>query len=100
MELAIIKTGAKQYKVAPGQKLKIEKIEGKEGEKVSFDEVLLLVEKGKTQIGQPRVSGAKVSAKILQQDKDKKVTIFKYKSKKRYHVKRGHRQPFSLVEIE
>jgi len=100
MDLAIIKTGAKQYKVAPGQKLKIEKIEGKEGEKVSFDEVLLLVEKGKTQIGQPRVSGAKVSAKILQQDKDKKVTIFKYKSKKRYHVKRGHRQPFSLVEIE
>jgi len=100
MDLAIIKTGDKQYKVAPGQKLKIEKIEGKEGEKVSFDEVLLLVEKGKTQIGQPRVSGAKVSAKILQQDKDKKVTIFKYKSKKRYHVKRGHRQPFSLVEIE
>ena len=100
MELAVIKTGGKQYKVAPGQKLKIEKIEGEEGGKVSFDEVLLLVEKDKTQIGQPRVKGAKISAKILSQDKAKKVTIFKYKSKKRYHVKRGHRQPFSLVEIE
>ena len=100
MELAIIKTGGKQYKVAPGQKLKIEKIEGEVGGKIIFDEVLLTVEGGQTQIGQPRVGGAKISAKILSQDKDKKITIFKYKSKKRYHVKRGHRQPFSLVEIE
>lgn len=100
MELAIIKTGGKQYKVAPGQKLKIEKIEGEEGGKVSFDEVLLSVEKEKTQIGQPFIKGAKVNAKILKQDRADKVIIFKYKSKKRYHVKRGHRQPFSLVEIE
>jgi len=100
MELAVIKTGGKQYKIAPKQKLKIEKIEGEEGGKVSFDEVLLLVENTKTQVGQPFIKGAKVSAKILKQDRADKVTIFKYKSKKRYHVKRGHRQPFSLVEIQ
>jgi len=100
MELAIIKTGGKQYKVAPGEKLRIEKIEAEEGSNISFDEVLLLVEKGKTQIGQPFIKDAKVSAKILSQDKADKVTIFKYKSKKRYHVKRGHRQPFTLVEIQ
>jgi len=100
MDLAIIKTGGKQYKVLPGQKLKIEKIEGKEGEKVSFDEVLLMVEKDKTQIGQPFIKEAKVNAKILKQDRADKITIFKYKAKKRYHVKRGHRQPFSLVEIQ
>ncbi len=100
MDLAIIKTGGKQYKISPGQKLKIEKIEREEGGQVSFDEVLLLVENGKTQVGQPFIKDAKISAKILKQDKAKKITIFKYKSKKRYHVKRGHRQPFSLVEIE
>jgi len=100
MELAVIKTGGKQYKVASGQKLKIEKIEGEEGGKVSFSEVLLLVEKDKTQIGQPFIKGVKINAKILKQERADKITIFKYKAKKRYHVKRGHRQPFSLVEIE
>jgi large subunit ribosomal protein L21 len=100
MELAIIKTGGKQYKVAPGQKLKIEKLEGEAGSQVSFSDVLLLVEGGKTKVGQPFIKDAKVKAKILAQDKADKVTIFKYKSKKRYHVKRGHRQPFSLVEIQ
>ena len=100
MELAIIKTGGKQYKVVSGQKLRIEKIEGEEGSKISFDEVLLLAESGKTQVGQPFIKDAKVEAKILSQDRADKITIFKYKSKKRYHVKRGHRQPFSLVEIQ
>lgn len=96
----MIKTGGKQYVVAPGQKLEIEKIDGQEGDKVSFDEVLLVIEKGKVQIGQPRVAGAKISAKILKQDRADKITIFKYKSKKRQKVKRGHRQPYTLVEIE
>lgn len=99
MDISIIKTGGKQYIVSPGQKLRIEKIEGEEGGKIAFDEVLLTVEKGKTQIGQPRVSGAKVSAKILKQDRADKITIFKYKSKKRQKTKRGHRQPYTLVEI-
>ncbi len=100
MELAIIKTGGKQYLVTPGQKLKIEKIDGQEGGKISFDEVLLSVDKGKTQIGQPRVADAKASAKILKQDRADKIIVFKYKSKKRQKSKRGHRQPFTLVEIE
>lgn len=100
MDIAIIKTGGKQYIVSPGQKLKIEKLDVGEGGKVVFDEVLLTAANGKTQIGQPMVSGAKASAKILKQDRADKITVFKYKSKKRYKVKRGHRQPFSLVEIE
>ena len=100
MELAIIKTGGKQYIVAPGQKLRVEKLDGAEGDQGVFDEVLLAVEKDKTQIGQPRVSGVKVSAKILKQDRADKITILKYKSKKRSKIKRGHRQPYTLVEIE
>lgn len=100
MDLAVIKTGGKQYKVAPGQKIKIEKLEGKEGDKISFAEVLLVSDGKNTQIGQPLIKGAKVSGKILKQDKADKVIVFKYKSKKRYKVKRGHRQPYTLVEIE
>jgi len=96
--LAIIKTGGKQYKVSPKQKIKIEKLEGKEGDTVAFD-VLLSADGDKVEIGQP-LTGAKVTGKILKQDRAKKVIIFKYKSKKRYHVKKGHRQPFSLVEIQ
>ena len=86
--------------VAPKQKLRVEKLDGKEGGKISFDEVLLRADGQKVEIGQPLVKGAKVSAKLLKQDKAEKVIVFKYKSKKRYKVKRGHRQPFSLVEIE
>ena len=100
MDLAIIKTGGKQYIVTSGQKLEIEKIDGEENGKVSFDEVLLTAEKGKTQIGQPKVAGVKVNAKILKQGRADKITIFKYKSKKRQKSKRGHRQPYTLVEIE
>jgi len=107
MELAIIKTGGKQYKVSPKQKLKIEKLEGKEGDTVAFDVLLTAEQRGTDtrkdadiRIGQPLVEGVKVIGKILKQDRADKVIIFKYKSKKRHHVKRGHRQPFSLVEIE
>lgn len=100
MDIAVIKTGGKQYKVSPKQRIKIEKIEGNAGDKVTFSEVLLLATDKKTEIGKPLVSGAKVSGKILKQDKEKKITVLKYKSKKRYSVKRGHRQPYTLVEIE
>lgn len=100
MELTVIKTGGKQYVVSPGQKLRVEKLEGKEGGKVVFNEVLLVLEGDKVQIGQPFIKGAKVNAKILKQDKADKIIIFKYKSKKRQKTKRGHRQPYTLVEIE
>jgi len=97
--LAVIKTGGKQYLVSPGQKIKIEKIEKKEGSEISFNEVLLL-EKGKhIEIGNPLVKGAKVIGKVLSQGKNKKVIVFKYKAKTRYKVKKGHRQPFTEVEI-
>jgi large subunit ribosomal protein L21 len=98
--LAVIKTGGKQYKVSPGQKIKIEKIETPVGQEVVFDEVLLIENDGKVEVGQPKLERAKVSGVVLKQDRDDKVVIFKYKSKKRYKVKRGHRQFYTEVEIK
>jgi len=97
--LAVIKTGGKQYLVSPGDKIKIEKIDKKEGSEITFDEVLLLEKKNKLEIGNPLVKGAKVIGKIISQGKGKKVIVFKWKAKTRYKVKRGHRQPFTEVEI-
>jgi large subunit ribosomal protein L21 len=100
MAFAVIKTGGKQYIVTPGQKLKVEKLALKEGQKdIVFDEVLLLENDGKMEIGAPRVAGAKVTAKILREGKADKIIIFKYKSKKRTRVKKGHRQPYLEVEV-
>jgi len=97
---AVIKTGGKQYLVSPGDKIQIEKIDKKEGEEVIFSEVLLLEKNKKLEIGTPFVEGAKVIGKVLKQGKGEKVIIFKYKPKKRYKVKKGHRQPFTEVEIK
>ena len=105
--LAVIKTGGKQYIVSPGKKIKIEKIDpkdfkkgaGAEKEEVVFDKVLLLEKSNKLEIGTPFIKGAKVIGKLVRQAKAKKVIIFKYKAKKRYKVKKGHRQPFTEVEI-
>lgn len=100
---AVIKTGGKQYLVTPGQKIKIEKIEKSDKEKdqeIVFDQVLLLEKSNKTEIGTPVIKGARVTGKILGQGKAKKVIAFKYNSKKRYKVKKGHRQPFTEVEIK
>ena len=97
--LAIIKTGGKQYLVSPGDKIKIEKIIGEPGKEVIARQVLLVEKNRKLEIGTPLVKGVKVIAKIIKQDKAKKVKIFKYKPKTRYKVKKGHRQPFTEVEI-
>jgi len=98
--LAVIKTGGKQYKVSPGDKIRIEKLDARENENVVFNEVLL-AEKGKsTKIGIPLVSGAKVEGRVIEQGKADKVVVFKYKPKKRYKVKKGHRQLYSLIKIE
>jgi large subunit ribosomal protein L21 len=99
MALAVIKTGGKQYFVSPGEKIKIEKLNAKEGKEVIFKEVLLLKENGKIEIGNPLIKGAKVIGKVISQGKNKKVIVFKYKSKTRYRIKKGYRQPFSEVEI-
>ena len=97
---AVIRTGGKQYLVSLGQKVKIEKIEKEVGKTIVFDDVLLVSGDNvkDTNIGQPQ-TGIKVEGMVLEQAKDKKVIIFKYKAKKRYKVKKGHRQFYTLVEI-
>ena len=108
---AVIKTGGKQYKVSEGDSLKIEKIkvpakEGqatedlKEGDKVTFSEILLVDDGTKTQVGTPMVKGVKVGATIEKVGKNKKVVVIKYRSKSRHFVKKGHRQPFFQVKID
>ena len=98
-QFAVIKTGGKQYLVRPGQKIKIEKLLTEEGAEVVFDEVLLIDNDTKTEFGSPTIKGAKVKGKLLKQAKAKKVIIFKFKAKKREQTKKGHRQPYSEVEI-
>ena len=97
--LAVIKTGGKQYKIEEGDKVKIEKLEGKIGDKVEFAEVLLLGDDNEVRIGAPTIKGAKVEGKILRTEKGDKVVGVKFKAKKRYKVKFGHRQFFTEVEI-
>ncbi len=96
---AVIKTGGKQYLVSAGNKIKIEKIEGKEGDKVLFKNVLLVFGDNKIIIGKPFISNFIVEAEILKQGKDEKKIIFKYKPKKRMRKKKGHRQLFTEVLI-
>jgi len=98
--LAVIKSGGKQYIVKPGQKIKVEKLEKKEGDEVTFNEVLLLEKNKKVEIGTPTVKGAKVIGKVLKQGKGKKVIVFKYVAKTRERTKKGHRQTFTEVEIK
>ncbi len=96
---AIIETGGKQYLVSAGDRLKVEKLDKKEGAKVKFDQVLMVGDDKDVTVGQPLVKGASVEGKILAQDKGPKTTILKYKPKKRYQKKLGHRQPYTEVEI-
>jgi len=97
---AIIETGGKQYKVQEGDVLFIEKLVAEEGSVVNFDKVLAVSKEGSVNFGSPVVSGANVSAKILNHGKEKKVIVFKYKPKKGYRKKNGHRQPYTKVQIE
>lgn len=95
---AVIKTGGKQYRVAEGDVLSIEKIESEDG-KIIFDNVLLAVDGDDVKIGIPKVSGAMVEAKVLEEGKGKKKMVFRYKNKTRRRKKKGHRQPFTRVQI-
>ena len=97
--LAVIKTGGKQYVVQPGDKIKIEKLDKKEGETFVFSDVLLIEKNRKLEIGNPKVK-AEVGARILSHGKGKKIIVFKYKAKKRESRKIGHRQPYTEVEIK
>jgi len=97
---AIIKTGGKQYRVAEGDTIIIEKLAANEGDVVTFDEVLTVVKDEEVVIGKPVVEGAKVTAKVETQGKDRKILVFKYKAKSNYRRRQGHRQPFTKVVIE
>jgi large subunit ribosomal protein L21 len=99
-KIAVIKTGGKQYKVKEGQVIKIEQIKEEVGKSVKFDTLLVADADGKeVNVGKPSL-GDKVNGKILEQAKDKKVTVVKYKNKTRYKRTLGHRQPFTRVAIE
>lgn len=99
--IAVIKTGGKQYRISPKDKLRVEKLEGKVGDAVTFDEVFLVsgADGKDVQMGAPTVKSAKVTGKILQQGRADKVEIVKHKAKKRYNRLAGHRQLFTEVEI-
>lgn len=96
---AIIVTGGKQYKVAEGDVLYIEKLPVEAGETVKFDEVLAVIDGDKATFGTPVVEGASVEAKVAKNGKGKKIIVFKYKPKKNEKKKMGHRQPYTKVEI-
>ena len=96
---AIIETGGKQYKVAEGDTLFIEKLPNEAGDNVTFDKVLAVIDGDKITVGTPVVEGAKVDASVVKNGKGKKVIVFKYKPKKGYRRKQGHRQPYTKVTI-
>ena len=97
---AIIKTGGKQYKVAEGSEVIVEKLDAAEGDKVTFEEVLALGEGSELKIGRPFVKGAKVTASVVKNGKGPKIRILKYRHKTNYRRRQGHRQPFTKVKIE
>jgi large subunit ribosomal protein L21 len=97
---AVVATGGKQYKIKEGETLRIEKVDGNVGEAFTFDQVLMVADGEKLAVGQPMVQGASVSAHIVEQGKSKKILVFKYKRRKRYRRKQGHRQPFTAVRID
>lgn len=96
---AIIETGGKQYKVSPGDNILVEKLEGKEGENINFNKVLLLVDNSVVNIGTPYVENASVGGKILSQEKGEKIRVSKFKAKVRYRKTTGHRQLLTKIAI-
>ncbi|GAA0240816.1 50S ribosomal protein L21 [Metaclostridioides mangenotii] len=97
---AIVKTGGKQYKVSEGDVLFVEKLEASTGDTVTLDEVLACSKDGELKLGAPVVEGASVQAKVVEQGKAKKVIVYKYKAKKDYRRKQGHRQAYTKLVVE
>jgi len=97
---AIVETGGKQYKVSKGTVLRVEKLDAAVGDEVVFDKVLAVDLDGDFQVGKPYLPGAQVKAKVLNQGKAKKILVFKYKPKKNYRRRKGHRQLFTEVIVE
>lgn len=97
---AVIETGGKQYRVQEGDVLFVEKLDVEEGSNVEFDQVLVVSNDNGLQVGKPVVEGAKVEASVVEQGKARKIIVFKYKAKKNYKKKQGHRQPYTKIKIE
>ena len=97
---AVIKTGGKQYRVAPGDEISVERVPGATGDAVSFDKVLLTSDGESVRVGRPYLDNSKVVGRIARQARNRKIIVFKYKRRKGYRRKRGHRQHFTLVRIE
>jgi len=99
MEYAVIRTGGKQYRVTPGETVRVEKLVAEPGADVEFTEVLATARDGVVQIGRPLVTGVRVTARVVQQGKAKKILVFKKKRRKNYRRHRGHRQLFTDVRV-
>lgn len=96
---AIIKSGGKQYRVSPGANIRLERLPGEVGDEVTIDNVLFVSDGDKADVGSPAVEGARVTARIIEQGRAKKVRVFKIKRRKRYRRHAGHRQRFTEVKI-
>lgn len=97
---AIVEAGGKQFKVSEGDTIFVEKVNANVGDVVTLGNVLFIQSDSGSKVGTPTVAGASVSAKVVEHGKEKKVIVFKYKAKKNYHKKQGHRQPFTKLTIE
>ena len=97
---AVIRSGGKQYRVAPGQTIRLEKVAGEVGSKVELGDVLLVENEGNIQVGSPVVANAKIQATVLEHDRAKKILVFKKKRKKQYRRTQGHRQDYTAVRID
>lgn len=97
---AVVKTGGKQYRVAEGDVIKVEKLEGEAGKSVKLDEVLMIGDDKGVKVGEPLIKGASVTADVLEQKKDKKIVVFKKKRRHNYRRKKGHRQELTVLRIK
>ena len=100
MSYAVIRTGGKQYRVSPGELLRVESLPGEVGNDIAFAEVLLTSVDGAIQVGTPLVTGVTVTARVVQHGKEKKILVFKKKRRKNYRRRQGHRQHFTAVQIK
>ena len=99
MTFAVIATGGKQYLVTKGEKIQVEKLDGKAGDKITFDQVLATISDKDYTLGKPTIDGASVEAKIIKQGRGSKIVVMKYKPKSKYRKKIGHRQAYTELEI-
>jgi len=97
---AVIRSGGKQYRVAPGQTVRLERVAGDVGAKVELGNVLLVENDGNIQVGSPVIANAKIEGTVLEQDRSKKILVFKKKRKKQYRRTQGHRQDYTAVRID